>query len=967
MQRYQYVLASFTFVLLIVGCDRDSVRDNLDALANQIRATHGTDTSVWNRIATVRSSVIEHNCKPCDSVYNSLVASILEHNLHNVPGPHKFHYAVRNSNVQIDSNEALVLTAHDLRFWGSFNAARSVYTQSCFNDMELADAYGNISMEYLRLGLYRPALRAALNADSIFVSKNNYQGRVWTERLLYSAFSKLGDRSKALASLDSFFVFRTSTIKATPWRPTDTLTDFNLITSILSNHDVIHNVDLKRAFGNDAEKIKHSYVRYRDSQKAPDLGQLWDTRNLRSTIVPKPVIRTAEYFNLRPWIDSIGSRNQRLIAYTRYGSFVLEGNTWTCVSDGLNSTSIVGSALPSIDTVYVASNTIKGVFPSDKGQLIVVTTRHIVDVFDDSIKIRQLPRELTGDNAPVSIVPTPTSGLLTCTVRGVYLLDRNTYSVKARLLFNSSEKRPLFFPNSPVFISLIDSDNAIVKQSRSSNLWGVKFSADGSNLAFAETHPLHGSHVALNRESVWRSVWHRIEGIQSSAYANRNGDSVYVYDHTYSELGAIDPMSKSRDRTLSRRTQIHSPSDLIALRSLDHLDVIDTSAGISFPQLSTPIPATDVFEQSLGVYRDQDARLCGYYSDGYAIVRFPLSQASFPLSPDVKISNISRGSEGYILTDQLVLEAGQKYRVYTTSNLITSAYNVLVWKNDKDSISKLIAGWPHFWQVEFEPTEDDSVFFVKIPATGQTYKLAVRTPFYKRSWVINSTYPVAIMLVLGAALFGTLRYRQLQQEKIQHAKSQQLDLIREDMHDMIGSRLVRIASLARQTKPEDADAALARIHDMTLVTVRSLRNLLSLMSETTMTDAEFFGALREYVVESCTDAALTPTVVVNTIDDQRTTLDGGNRHELMMIVSEMLANTLRHAQARTVSFTVHSDASGTTLTWNDDGIGIGPSSQRGNGLNNIQRRAARLHASVNLISHPGGGTQYTITIPPRTS
>lgn len=966
MLRLHPCLVTAVLIPFLIGCTQDSVRNQLHVLADQLRTTEFADTSVWSRVALARTDVIEHNCSSCDSVYNSLVADIGERNLHSIPGPHKYFHCLRSNSIQRDDGEPLLHTAHDLRFWGSFNAARSMYIHSRFIDIESADVYGNVSMEYMRLGLYRSALQSALIADSLFMSRDNYRGRIWTERLLYEAYSRLGLRSKALACLDSLHMFRFNTMKATSWRTEDTITDFNLARSILSQDGNIQDSDFKRAFGTAASDIRTRFATYQDTQTDHQLGVFWNTSGLRWKHLPLPIFRKAEYSQLKIWIDSIGSHHGKLKACTRFGSFILEGDTWTNILDPASKIHVQASSLPIIDTLFIGSSNISGVLPLPQGNLIAVTANHFVIIESDSIDKRDLPRELTGENSPVDILSTPSGELLVSTLRGVYLLDNNSFAIRSRLEFNPLNNRPLFFPNSTSFIHLIDSDNAVIKQGRSSNLWGIKIRQSEHAIEFAHVLGKQGHFYSGESSSMWQSIWQRFEGLSSPAAANEFGDTIHVYEHSATGLETLD-LSVRSDRRLTGRYSLPSPLGLIALRVLDGVDVVDTANCTVYPQHAVPFPATQILERNIGIYRDRYFQLYGYFCDGRVVVRFPLSQRGFPLAPTTRIINTSSNTSPIELTDEIVLEAGQHYKVFTESNLITSAYNVVAWKNDGDSNKSAITGGTHFWQVLLEPSETDSVYFVKVPATGRTYRLAVHTPFFKRPWVVNSTYPLAVVLVIGSALFGILRYRQRQQEKIHEAKSQQLELIREDMHDMIGSRLVRIASLARQTKPEDADAALARIHDMTLVTVRSLRNLLSLMSETTMTDAEFFGALREYVVESCTDAALIPTVIVNTIDDKRTNLDGGDRHELMMIVSEMLANTLRHAQARTVTFSILSDAFGITLEWQDDGIGIAPSSQRGNGLNNIQRRAARLDATVNLVSHPGSGTQYTISIPIQAS
>jgi signal transduction histidine kinase len=135
------------------------------------------------------------------------------------------------------------------------------------------------------------------------------------------------------------------------------------------------------------------------------------------------------------------------------------------------------------------------------------------------------------------------------------------------------------------------------------------------------------------------------------------------------------------------------------------------------------------------------------------------------------------------------------------------------------------------------------------------------------------------------------------------------------------------------------------------------------MSETSMTDAGFYGSLREYVSESTNDAGLHCTVEIEIDSFDRTSMDAASRHELLMIVSELLTNTLRHSKARCVHFTVDARGSQTTITWSDDGVGLDPAGKRGNGLNNIQRRATRIGATVSVDSIPDNGTRFTITYP----
>lgn len=967
MPRFHSCLSTVVLFLILSGCTRDSIRERLDELADQLHSTKYADTTVWHSVTDLRRLVIEHNCMPCDSVYNSLVADITEHNLRDVPPPTMYLNSIRKGWMQIDSSGALLHKAHELRYWGSYNGARSLYVRASANDQESADALANKAMEYLRIGLIRPALLFTMQADSIWAVRTNHGGRVWTQRLLYSIYSALGLRDSAIKSLDRFRFFRASTYRATNWRPDDSVTDFNLVRTILLNRAEYHKDDIRRAFGSEGPNVTQSYARYYRGQSSADLAALWDTRNLISQTMPKPVIRRVNFDNLKSWTDSISTINGRLEINTRFGRFQLVGDRWE-LQNRLRPeiTSLNPAHLHVLDTVFFSDVPIRRVFPLSNDTLLVLTDHHFIRVVGDSLSYYRLPVRLSGDRAIQSISLTIAGYLLVSNKQGVYLLNSQNYNIIKQIEFENCGKRPMFLPESKPFILMITDSLFAVKQAEASNLWGVSVKKQPLSIQFVSVK--YSNSKAPTFDSPWKSLFGRFDGslylpALSIPDIPRESDTLHAYDIGHFPIASTERAQIARNFYRSNLHRIPAPHGIIALRVFDYVDIIDTANQRCCPNFAVPFPSYADGSENVGVYKDSIGLYYGFFNDGFAIIRFQLASCNLPLTPRVMIQCESDSSSACELSEEYILEPDKAYRVYSTSNLLTSSFTLNGFTSGSGAEQNSPIGQPFLWHVRFIPSSRDSTINIVVLSSGRTYRLAVHTPFFKRPWVMNSTYPLVIVLVIGSALFGILRYRQRRNKVIHEAKSQQLELIREDMHDMIGSRLVRIASLARQTKPEDADTALARIHDMTLVTVRSLRNLLSLMSETTMTDAEFFGALREYVVESCTDAALTPTVVVNTIDDQRTTLDGGDRHELMMIVSEMLANTLRHAQARSVSFTICSDAQGITLNWQDDGVGIAPSSQRGNGLNNIQRRAARIHASVKLVSHPGGGTQYTIAIP----
>jgi signal transduction histidine kinase len=88
------------------------------------------------------------------------------------------------------------------------------------------------------------------------------------------------------------------------------------------------------------------------------------------------------------------------------------------------------------------------------------------------------------------------------------------------------------------------------------------------------------------------------------------------------------------------------------------------------------------------------------------------------------------------------------------------------------------------------------------------------------------------------------------------------------------------------------------------------------------------------------------------------------RRNVFPMFKESLHNIAKHAQARRVEIQVKVTARRFELCVKDDGVGFSETRVRGgNGLKNLRRRAAELHATLEIQSQPGHGTSVTLTAP----
>lgn len=86
---------------------------------------------------------------------------------------------------------------------------------------------------------------------------------------------------------------------------------------------------------------------------------------------------------------------------------------------------------------------------------------------------------------------------------------------------------------------------------------------------------------------------------------------------------------------------------------------------------------------------------------------------------------------------------------------------------------------------------------------------------------------------------------------------------------------------------------------------------------------------------------------------------------LFRIIQEFINNTLKHSKANMIriGFAAKKDMVEVTLTDNGVGFDLSRLRKRGMGLSNVQSRIRPYNGDVNIISRPGKGTRYIISIP----
>jgi signal transduction histidine kinase/ligand-binding sensor domain-containing protein len=258
------------------------------------------------------------------------------------------------------------------------------------------------------------------------------------------------------------------------------------------------------------------------------------------------------------------------------------------------------------------------------------------------------------------------------------------------------------------------------------------------------------------------------------------------------------------------------------------------------------------------------------------------------------------------------------------------------------------------------------------------YRFTVEAPFYKTRWFL-------LLMVLGLLLTGglvqfffmrTRQQRRRQRLRIRHEEQQAIRLrTSEDFHDELGNKLTRISLLTDilQQKMDQGDQEknqlINQIRENVLALYAGTRDIIWSLSAGSDNLFETLQRIGQFGEELFSGSGI--TFVMSGVEkvDTGLMLPMGYSRNILMIFKESLHNSLKHSGASQVRVDVEVAADGQVMmTQTDDGRGFDETQvQKGNGLNNIRRRAGRINATLAISHQKTGGTAVSLSvkIPPK--
>lgn len=255
------------------------------------------------------------------------------------------------------------------------------------------------------------------------------------------------------------------------------------------------------------------------------------------------------------------------------------------------------------------------------------------------------------------------------------------------------------------------------------------------------------------------------------------------------------------------------------------------------------------------------------------------------------------------------------------------------------------------------------------------FPFTIATPFHKSKWFL-------LLLILSLILTGIFiqllinkakrrketqleRLRQEEQEKIKQRTS-------EDFHDELGNKLTRISLLAdilqKKVEPGDTEKAglISQIKDNVQSLYTGTKDVIWSLSPGSDNLLEILQRIEQFGAGLFHDSAIDFSMEGLTEIDPETKLPIDYSRNIIMIFKELLNNCLRHAKATKVLISVQpADNDQLLIIQQDNGMGYNQNTvKKGNGLNNIQRRAERIGAELEIVSEENRGTTTRLKIIP---
>ena len=338
---------------------------------------------------------------------------------------------------------------------------------------------------------------------------------------------------------------------------------------------------------------------------------------------------------------------------------------------------------------------------------------------------------------------------------------------------------------------------------------------------------------------------------------------------------------------------------------------------------------------------------------------------------------IDRDSTLYNFSESFYINSAKTYfalRDFDKANTYISAYKSL-----KDSLfSKQNAEVLANVEAQLKTKEKEAAL-AKTKNELLSKELKIRS---QNLYIYGSLSALILIIVLSYFIIKSkqLKNKQLQKEaelktalakiELKNKLEEQRLRISKDLHDNIGSQLTFVISglqyiqHQKNIKVDDLKAKLNQLSDFTQQTIHELRDTIWAMNKESIELSDIISRLRNFInaldIKENINIVESKAVKDNASHVVFNALKGV---QVYRIIQESINNAVKHAQANNINITFDSDTQECQILIEDDGKGFAIDDlQEGHGLQNMQSRAERIQARLDIKSAPTEGTQIALKV-----
>lgn len=220
-----------------------------------------------------------------------------------------------------------------------------------------------------------------------------------------------------------------------------------------------------------------------------------------------------------------------------------------------------------------------------------------------------------------------------------------------------------------------------------------------------------------------------------------------------------------------------------------------------------------------------------------------------------------------------------------------------------------------------------------------------------------------VLIALGALLFN--RFKLSKKIEQQQALLNERKRISTELHDDLGAQLSAAHYMLHRLNKTEGNKHSKNVLENSIGIIQNaigdLRGIMNDLQNSTLHQQGLIKAIEEMVNKikpvAGIDFSLSHYGIVSRLDDK-------TEHHLFRITQELINNTLKYASAKKISIDITRQPDKLVYMYADDGVGFEIETvTHGNGLANVEHRAAVINGEVEITSSVGKGLSILLVVP----